>query len=131
MLSAAAFADFDAPRLAVLRAQVQNMAVRQDRYRREALSLGVSPDNPETYRLIQCAERDAEALADLERLIALALRFTADENEARPTPGSPSAGSLMARALAAISGTPPARHCRALKRDADAGGHPLGVEGGR
>lgn len=123
MLSAADLADFDAPRLATLRSQVQSMAVRQDRYRREALSLNVSPDNPETYRLIQCAERDAEALADLERLIALALRFAADESTRRPAPvlrlvpmteaeaepetapAPPSARGVLARAWAAISGT--------------------------
>lgn len=120
MLTAADLADFDAPRLATLRVQVQNMAVRQDRYRREALSLGVSSDNPETYRLIQCAERDAEVLADLERLIALAIRFAADESTRRPAPvlrlvprtepaspappSAPSARGLVQRALAAISG---------------------------
>lgn len=118
MLSAADLADFDAPRLASLRTQVQNMAVRQDRYRREALSIGVSSDCPETFRLVQMAESDAAALADLERLIAAAIRFASDESSGRPAPvlrlvprppadpASPSRDGLVARAFAALRGAP-------------------------
>ena len=115
MLSLPDLAGFDLP---ALRTQVQNMAVRQDRYRREALSIGVSPDCPETFRLVQMAESDAAALADLERLIAAAIRFASDESSGRPAPvlrlvprppadpASPSRDGLVARAFAALRGAP-------------------------
>ncbi|KQT59962.1 hypothetical protein ASG52_19750 [Methylobacterium sp. Leaf456] len=114
MLSASDLADFD---LSGLSSGLQSMVVRQDRYRREAVSIGVRPDCPETYSLVQAAERDAAVLAELERLVLTVRLFAADENAARPAPASPSAGSLVARALAAISGAPPARHCRTLIRE--------------
>lgn len=113
MLSLEDLAAFDLP---ALRAQVQHMAVRQDRYRREAQSIGVSSDCPETYRLVQVAERDAATLADIERLVSLALRFMADEQSGRPAPvpatattdiRSPSAQGLLARALAALATSRP------------------------
>lgn len=103
MLSAADLADFD---LSGLSSGLQNLVVRHDRYRREAASIGVQPDCPETYNLIQAAKRDAEVLADAERLVALVRQFTADESTSRPAATSPNAQGLMARALAAISGVP-------------------------
>ena len=99
-LPSAAFADFD---LSGLSSGLQSMVVRQDRYRREAASIGVCPDCPATYDLVLAAERDAAVLAELERLVATVRLFAADENESRPAP-SPSAGGLVARALAAITG---------------------------
>lgn len=105
---------FDAPHLANLRARIQDMAVRQNRYRREAQSIGVPADCPETHRLVEVAEQDTAALADLERLVSLALRFAADEQSGRPAPvpaptdtRSPSAQSLLARAFAVIIGARP------------------------
>lgn len=104
---------FDAPRLASLRVRIQDMAVRQNRYRREAQSIGVPADCPETHRLVEVAEQDTTTLADLERLVSLALRFAADEQSGRPAPAdapanprSPSAQSLLARAFAALKGSP-------------------------
>ncbi|WP_342152389.1 hypothetical protein [Methylorubrum sp. SB2] len=125
MLSASDLAGFD---LSGLSSGLQSLVVRHDRYRREAASIGVPPDCPETYSLVQVAQRDAEVLANAERLVAFIRQFAADENEARSAPGSPSAGSLMARALAAISGAPPARHCRTLKREAESLGEREGVK---
>ncbi|GAB6842325.1 hypothetical protein HNR00_003534 [Methylorubrum rhodinum] len=115
MLSAADFAGFD---LSGLSSGLQSMVVRQDRYRREAASIGVRPDCPETYRLVQAAERDAAVLADAERLVALVRQFAADEStrpaapvlrlvrkdDVAPAPDQPTARSLVRRALAAISG---------------------------
>lgn len=104
---------FDAPRLATLRVRIQDMAVRQNRYRREAQSIGVPADCSETHRLVEAAEQDTAALADLERLVSLALRFAADEQGGRPAPApaaaearSPSAQGLLARAFAALKGSP-------------------------
>lgn len=101
---------FDAPRLASLRVRIQDMAVRQNRYRREAQSIGVPADCPETHRLVEVAEQDTAALADLERLVSLTLRFMADENSGRPAPADettdprgPSAQGLLARAFAALT----------------------------
>ncbi len=101
---------FDASRLAGLRARIQDMAVRQNRYRREAQSIGVPADCSETHRLVQVAEQDTAALADLERLVSLTMRFMADEQSGRPAPvaadtdaRSPSAQSLIARAFAALT----------------------------
>ncbi|MEG9504706.1 MAG: hypothetical protein MIN69_23095 [Methylorubrum extorquens] len=97
---------FDAPRLASLRVRIQDMAVRQNRYRREAQSIGVPADCPETHRLVEVAEQDTAALADLERLISLTMRFMADEQSGRPAEpvsGSPSAQGLLARAFAALT----------------------------
>ena len=102
MLSAAALSDFD---LSGLSSGLQSMVVRQDRYRREAASIGVCPDCPATYDLVLAAERDAALLAELERLVATLRLFAADENDARAAP-SPSACSLLARALATITGSP-------------------------
>ncbi len=108
MLSIEDLAGFDLPGL---RAQVQHMAVRQDRYRREALSINVPPDCPETYRLVQAAEDDAEALANIERLLTLAIRFAADERSGRPAPvhrfgPQPSRAGFLAHVIAALTGTP-------------------------
>lgn len=108
MLSPEDFAAFDLP---ALRAQVQHMAVRQDRYRREALSIGVSPDCPETFHLVQAAELDAVALADLERLVSLAIRFAADESTRRPAQArrfrsNPSRAGFLARVIARLTGAP-------------------------
>lgn len=105
MLSLEDLNGFDLPGL---RAQVQHMAVRQDRYRREALSIGVSPECPETYRLVQAAEQDAAALADLERLVSLAIRFAADESTGRPAPvrrfvPQPSRSGFLAWVVAALT----------------------------
>ena len=99
---------FDASRLAGLRVRIQDMAVRQNRYRREAQSIGVPADCPETHRLVEVAEQDTAALADLERLVSLTMRFMADEESGQPAPAvpdthSPSAQGLLARALAAIA----------------------------
>lgn len=104
---------FDAPRLASLRVRIQDMAVRQNRYRREAQSIGVPADCPETHRLVETAEQDTAALADLERLVSLTMRFMADEESGRPAPASdgtrsPSAQGLIGRALAAL--TSPSRN---------------------
>lgn len=108
MLSLEDLAGFDLP---ALRAQVQHMAVRQDRYRREALSINVSPDCPETYRLVEAAEQDAEALANIERLLSLTIRFAADEDSGRPAPArrfgpQPSRGGFLAYVIAALTGAP-------------------------
>ncbi|AWI89260.1 hypothetical protein C0214_13920 [Methylobacterium sp. DM1] len=101
---------FDAPHLASLRARIQDMAVRQNRYRREAQSIGVPADCPETHRLVETAEQDTAALADLERLVSLTMRFMADEESGQPASAdadtdarSPSAQSLLARAFAALT----------------------------
>ena len=101
---------FDAPRLASLRVRIQDMAVRQNRYRREAQSIGVPANCPETHRLVEAAEQDTAALADLERLVSLTMRFIADEESGRPAPvspagepRSPSAQGLLARAFAALT----------------------------
>jgi len=99
---------FDASRLAGLRVRIQDMAVRQNRYRREAQSIGVPADCPETHRLVEVAEQDTAALADLERLVSLTMRFMADEQSGRPAPApadarAPSAQGLLARALAALA----------------------------
>lgn len=103
---------FDASRLAGLRVRIQDMAVRQNRYRREAQSIGVPADCPETHRLVEVAEQDTAALADLERLVSLTMRFVADEESGRPSPvdadtdtRSPSAQGLLARAFAALTST--------------------------
>lgn len=101
---------FDASRLAGLRVRIQDMAVRQNRYRREAQSIGVPADCPETHRLVEVAEQDTAALADLERLVSLWMRFAADEQSGRPAPAaadarSPSAQGLLARAFAALTTT--------------------------
>lgn len=77
---------FDASRLAGLRVRIQDMAVRQNRYRREAQSIGVPADCPETHRLVEVAEQDTAAPAADAR--------------------SPSAQGLIARALAALRGAP-------------------------
>ncbi|KQQ12443.1 hypothetical protein ASF56_04565 [Methylobacterium sp. Leaf122] len=100
---------FDKPRLAGLRVRIQDMAVRQNRYRREARSIGVPADCPETHRLVQAAEQDTAALADLERLVSLTMRFMADEQSGRPADAdvpSPSGRNLLARAFAALTGAP-------------------------
>ncbi|MBA9067476.1 hypothetical protein FHR71_001206 [Methylobacterium sp. RAS18] len=107
MLSLEDLAGFDLP---ALRAQVQHMAVRQDRYRREAQSIGVSPDCPETYRLVQVAEQDAAALAHIERLLSLTIRFAADDSSGRPAPTHrfgrrPSRAGFLAHVIAALTGT--------------------------
>ncbi|MGE7153116.1 hypothetical protein ACQKJ1_05180 [Methylorubrum rhodesianum] len=101
---------FDRPRLATLRVRIQDMAVRQNRYRREAQSIGVPADCPETHRLVEVAEQDTAVLADLERLVSLTMRFMADENSGRPAPADettdprgPSAQGLLARAFAALA----------------------------
>ncbi|KQO88931.1 hypothetical protein ASF33_20195 [Methylobacterium sp. Leaf92] len=101
---------FDAPRLASLRVRIQDMAVRQNRYRREAQSIGVPADCPETHRLVEAAEQDTAALADLERLVSLTMRFIADEESGRPASAdpvtgtrSPSAQNLLTRAFAALT----------------------------
>ncbi|CAO4138865.1 hypothetical protein [Methylorubrum aminovorans] len=78
------------------------MAVRQNRYRREARSIGVPADCPETHRLVEAAEQDTAALADLERLVSLTMRFMADEQSGRPADAdasSPSGRNLLARAI--------------------------------
>lgn len=95
MLSAADLAGFD---LAGLSSQLQSMVVRQDRYRREAESIGVSPECPETYRLVQAARDDAQALADLERLLFLVRRFADDEATGRPDTAPWMRIELIARA---------------------------------
>jgi hypothetical protein len=104
---------FDKPRLAGLRVRIQDMAVRQNRYRREAQSIGVPANCPETHRLVEVAEQDTAALADLERLVSLTMRFMADEQSGRPAPvvreadpRSPAARSLLTRAFAALTGAP-------------------------
>ncbi|CAO4171192.1 hypothetical protein [Methylorubrum extorquens] len=100
---------FDAPRLASLRVRIQDMAIRQNRYRREAQSIGVPADCPETSRLVDAAEQDTAALADLERLVSLTMRFIADEESGRPADAdasSPSGRNLLTRAFAALTGAP-------------------------
>ncbi|WP_437871167.1 hypothetical protein ACSD7O_19555 [Methylorubrum extorquens] len=104
---------FDAPRLASLRVRIQDMAVRQNRYRREAQSIGVPANCPETHRLVEAAEQDTAALADLERLVSLTMRFMADEESGRPASAAPVAGTrgpsaqnLLTRAFAALTGAP-------------------------
>ncbi|CAO4192348.1 hypothetical protein [Methylorubrum extorquens] len=100
---------FDKPRLAGLRVRIQDMAVRQNRYRREARSIGVPADCSETHRLVQAAEQDTAALADLERLVSLTMRFMADEQSGRPADTdapNPSGRNLLARALTALTGAP-------------------------
>lgn len=106
---------FDAPRLASLRVRIQDMAVRQNRYRREAQSIGVPANCPETHRLVEVAEQDTAALADLERLVSLTMRFMADEASGRPAttgretePRSPAARSFLARALSVLAKGPSA-----------------------
>lgn len=91
------------------RRQAQHVAILQDRFRREAESIGVAPDCRETSRLIEIAEADAATSADRERLIALAIRFAACERSGRPTPpaaAGPSGRSLITSVLAALTGAP-------------------------
>lgn len=96
------------------RRQAQHVAMLQDRFRREAESIGVDPACRETSRLIETAKAEAAASADQEGLIALAIRFMADEHSGRPAPPpaaadarSPSAQGLLARALAALATSRP------------------------
>lgn len=110
MTGAADLAGRDLLTLRDQRRQAQHVAILQDRFRREAESIGVAPDCRETSRLIEMAKDEAAASADREGLIALALRFAVDEASGRPAPHSPanapipSRDGLVARMAAALRG---------------------------
>ncbi len=116
MLSPADLARMDLPALRAERRRAQDLALLEDRHRRLSLEIGVPPDCRETTRLVQAAEAEAEHWAAQEGLIALAIRFAADEGSGRPEPvksGSASPGpsghgliARAARALAALTGAP-------------------------
>lgn len=109
MLSGPDLSGFD---LAALAAGLEASALRQDRSRRLANSIGVPADCPETTKAVAAIDADAAATAEACRLVSLLRRFAADEGHARPSavvtqlrivPKPPPRVGLLARALAVIS----------------------------
>lgn len=100
--------------LAALAASLEATALRQDRHRRLANSIGVDAEtNPETARAVAFLDADAAATAEAHRLVSVLRRFAADEGHARPgatvshlrvvpKPLAPRPG-VFARALAFIA----------------------------
>lgn len=126
MLSGPDLSGFD---LAALAAGLEASALRQDRSRRLANSIGVPADCPETARAVAAIDADAAATAEACRLVSLLRRFAADEGHARPSavvtqlrivPKAPRRAGPIARALAALSrhSEPPISERSAPKRSA-------------
>ncbi|MHC2016363.1 hypothetical protein [Methylobacterium sp. CM6247] len=109
MLSGPDLSGFD---LAALAAGLEASALRQDRSRRLASSIGVPSDCPETTKAVAAIDADAAATAEACRLVSLLRRFAADEGHARPSavvtqlrvvPRQARRPSLLARAFAVLT----------------------------
>lgn len=110
MLSPPDLSGFD---LAALAGGLEAAALRQDRCRRLANSIGVDEaTNPETARAVAAVDADAAATAEAHRLVCLLRRFASDEGHARPrapvahlrvvpAPAPPRPG-IFARAMAIL-----------------------------
>lgn len=124
MLNPSDLSGFD---LAALAGALEASALRQDRCRRLANSIGVDEaTNPETARAVAAVDADAAATAEAHRLVCLLRRFAADEGHARPqatvthlrvvpNPGPPRPG-IFARAMAVL-GRGDSRPSPIAKRD--------------
>ncbi|MCJ2039838.1 hypothetical protein MKK55_12940 [Methylobacterium sp. J-059] len=101
--------------LAALTDALDTAALRQDRCRRQAQSIGIPADCPETCRAVDAIDADAAALAEASRFIATVRRFLEDEGHARrpapiaalrlgaPNLAMPGRPNLIARAFAIVS----------------------------
>ena len=110
MLSASDLTGFD---LASLEAGLAAAALRQDRRRRQAESIGVPEDCKATTQAVSDVDADAAALADAARLVGeLMRRFAADEGHRKPkasvthlrvVPKPEPRPGIFARTMAALS----------------------------
>ncbi|MCC0809432.1 hypothetical protein FPV16_25080 [Methylobacterium sp. W2] len=92
MLNGPDLSGFD---LAALAAGLEASALRQDRHRRLADSIGVPADCPETSRAVAAIDADAAATAEAHRLVSLLWRFAIDEGHTQP--------GLLARAFGILN----------------------------
>ena len=109
MLSASDLSGFD---LANLEAGLAAAALRQDRRRRQAESIGVPEDCKNTLQAVADVDADAAALADAARLVGeLMRRFAADAGHRKPkalvthlrvVPKPESRPGIFARTMAAL-----------------------------
>lgn len=82
MLRPSDLSGFDLPKLA---ADLEASALRQDRCRRLAATIGIPDECRETTAAAAKIDADAAATAEAARLVSLVRRFMADEASGRPS----------------------------------------------